>query len=73
MLVDDVLVPIGGILVVDVDTLVGGDALAMVVVDAVVVHLQTVELDELVEELLTLVANHGVHIETVCMAILIVV
>ena len=39
----------------------------MVVVDAVVFGLRTLELDKLVEEVLRLVADHGVHIETVCM------
>ena len=61
MQVEDILFA-GGVLVVTVDTLIGRDALAMVVMDAVVVDLQTLELDELVEEVLTLVADHGVHI-----------
>ena len=37
------------------------------------VNLRTVELDELVEEVFPLVADHGVHIEIVCMARLTVV
>ena len=67
MQVEDILFG-GGMLVVVVDTLIDWDALAMVVVDAVVVDLQTLELDKLVEEILTLVADYGVHIETVGMA-----
>ena len=61
MQVEDILFG-GGMLVVAVDTLVGQDALTMVVVDAVVVDLWTLELDELVKEVLSLVADHGVHI-----------
>ena len=67
MLVEDVLFG-GSMLVIAINTLVGGDALAMVVVDAVVVDLWALELDELVEEVLPSVADHGVHIETVGMA-----
>ena len=49
VLVADVLVG-GDVLAVTVDALVGGGALAVVVVDAIVVYLQTLELDELVVE-----------------------
>lgn len=40
----------GGVLVLVADALIGGDALAVVVVDAVVVCQQILELDELVVE-----------------------
>ena len=61
MQVEDILFG-EGMLVVTVYTLVGRDALAMVVVDAMVVDLRTLELDELMEEVLTLVADYEIHI-----------
>ena len=48
-LVVDILIE-GDVLALVANALIGGDALSVVVVDATVVYLQILELDELVEE-----------------------